>query len=278
MIAIKRPEKPDFMSVAGNKWDLETAMAIEYYLNGAEAEFKYVHYNDPQLKNELKKIFVKCAYCESQYDHVFDGDVEHFRPKGRVNEKDPQSPGYYWLANDWENLLLSCQHCNQRRRHELYGDEFITPAGKLDQFPLKEGYVHLTNPAQSLALEEEGRLLLNPCLSDDDPESHFEYEEEKAIIKGLSEKGRKSIEVYALRRPFLVSDRNVKKDFLFKQMGVTKRELTRLNNDHSVEQLAIFKFELENLFFFAKPEQPYAGMARYFIKKFLAENNLQNEI
>jgi hypothetical protein len=87
MIAIKRSEQPDFMRTEGNKWELETARAIEHYETGGEGEFKYVHYNDPQLKGVLKMIFVKCAYCEGQYGHVFDGDVEHFRPKGRVNEK-----------------------------------------------------------------------------------------------------------------------------------------------------------------------------------------------
>jgi hypothetical protein len=141
---------------------------------------------------------------------------------------------------------------------------------------LKAGFAHLTNPDQPLDLEEAGRLLLNPCLPDDDPESHFEYEEEKAVIKGLSEKGEKSIEVYALRRPLLVSDRSIKKDFLFKQMLVTKRELIRLNDDNSAEQLESFNTELENLFFYGQADQPYAGMARHFIKKFITENHLQN--
>ena len=95
---------------------METARAIEHYNNNVEGTFEFKLYNDTKVKDELKKIFAKCAYCESSYGAVYDGDVEHFRPKGRIKEKDPATPGYYWLANNWDNLFLACQHCNQRRK------------------------------------------------------------------------------------------------------------------------------------------------------------------
>ncbi len=59
--------------------------------------------------------FGKCCFCESKIQHVMSGEVEHFRPKGGVRQRrsDPlDRPGYYWLAYDWSNLLLSCQSCN----------------------------------------------------------------------------------------------------------------------------------------------------------------------
>ena len=61
----------------------------------------------------------KCAYCESKVGPTErKGDVEHYRPKSRtrdVNGKlvkimrngvEVNHPGYYWLAYDWNNLLL----------------------------------------------------------------------------------------------------------------------------------------------------------------------------
>jgi hypothetical protein len=39
-----------------------------------------------------------------------------FRPKGGWVQNDGDAltqPGYYWLAYEWSNLLISCQLCNQ---------------------------------------------------------------------------------------------------------------------------------------------------------------------
>lgn len=53
------------------------------------------------VKSSLCLIYHnKCAFCESSQEQL---DVEHFRPK---------RGGYYWLAFSWDNLLLSCQCCN----------------------------------------------------------------------------------------------------------------------------------------------------------------------
>jgi hypothetical protein len=72
----------------------------------------------------------KCWYVECRNPGT-DDDVDHFRPKARVNE-DPLHPGYYWLAFDWHNFRLSCHRANRAR---------ISPTtrevgGKADHFPL----------------------------------------------------------------------------------------------------------------------------------------------
>src|SRR5690348_12456883 len=125
-------------------------------------------YNDVAVKNELKKVFHKYAYCESSDGAVCDGDIERFRRTGRLSEKNPKSPGYYWLANDWNNFLLSCQHCNQRRKHLLFGAEKLELSGKLDQFPLSDETKRVSKSGKSMAQEEKVRLLINPCI--DKPE------------------------------------------------------------------------------------------------------------
>ncbi|RBQ06717.1 hypothetical protein [Pedobacter miscanthi] len=276
MIKITRPAKPDFMSQADNKWDRETQQAIDHFSNQPIiGDFEFNAYRDPELKEELKKVFVKCAYCESIYDQSADGDIEHFRPKGRVNEKNPQSPGYYWLANDWDNLLLSCQHCNQRRLHLLDGDDLISPAGKMDQFPLSDDTKRVHRHGESLQDEEQVRLLINPCDLTENPEDHFEYEDTKTAMIPLSDRAKISLAVYALRRPKLVRARNEKQQFLFKQIDVVRRELSRYNRSPDEEQKAILDQELDNLLFYTSPVQPYAGMCRFFVNKFLTESGLK---
>ena len=51
-----------------------------------------------------------CLRC-----HNDRGDVEHFRPKSAVLD-DPLHGGYWWLAYDFQNYLLSCSLCNRVRK------------------------------------------------------------------------------------------------------------------------------------------------------------------
>ena len=74
-------------------------------------------YADNDLREALEELFYqKCAYCESDLRRVV-WEVDHFRPKGRVRERD-HHPGYYWLAYEWTNLYPSCTFCNQHRREK----------------------------------------------------------------------------------------------------------------------------------------------------------------
>ncbi len=64
----------------------------------------------------------KCCFCESKIGHIAYVDVEHYRPKaGWVQDEEPiNKPGYYWLAYEWDNLLLSCEKCNQRYKKNYF--------------------------------------------------------------------------------------------------------------------------------------------------------------
>lgn len=272
MIQITRPAAPAFLTDKKGKWVEETKEAIAFYKAGNTTAFKFEMYNDTRLKDELKKVFVKCAYCESIYGHVSDGDVEHFRPKGKVNEKNPQTPGYYWLANDWDNLFLACMHCNQRRKHVLYGEATLTSYGKLDQFPVSNETKRLLKHTHRLSKEEKVRLLINPCK--DDPAKELAYEGKEGVVVPLTDKGKKSIEVFVLQRHLLVQERKKQLLLLYQQMDRVLRELERLNNDNSAAQKKIFEDEFDILLSFTEKEKPYAGMSRFFVKKFLSENNL----
>lgn len=57
------------------------------------------------MKTALLEMFYgKCAYCESKVNIVAYGEIEHFRPKG--------DPVYEHLTFEWNNLLYSCNVCN----------------------------------------------------------------------------------------------------------------------------------------------------------------------
>lgn len=129
MIKIDRSQvpKPAALDKKNKAGKTETELAIEHYTDpkfDGKTNFKFKVYSNPEVKDALIKLFKgKCAYCESTFLHVYSGDVEHFRPKGEIEEAVPnKKPGYYWLAADWDNLLLSCRNCNQKLTHSIYGN------------------------------------------------------------------------------------------------------------------------------------------------------------
>ena len=140
-----------------------------------------------ELKWHLFDLFHgKCAYCEHKPQAGYVGDVEHYRPKGKVDE-DPDHPGYYWLAYDETNLLPSCAFCNQNR------------AAKLTHFPVAGE--HARDP-QSLAAEAP--LLLNPYNRQVNPFEHLEFNEAGITTpRKLSPLGEFSRKIYYLDRPGL---------------------------------------------------------------------------
>jgi hypothetical protein len=108
-----------------------------------------------KLKVHLIDIFHgKCGYCESRFTPSSFGDVEHYRPKGRVSE-DKNHKGYYWLAYNPTNYLPACQLCNE-------------PA-KRDHFPIDGTRAR----SEADALDNEKPLLLNPYI--DSYEEHLEF-------------------------------------------------------------------------------------------------------
>lgn len=178
-----------------------------------DKRFSFNVYRDKGLAAELDAVFDgKCAYCESRFAHVSPKDVEHFRPKAEVDTKSrTAAPGYYWLAGDWPNLLVSCPDCNRARAHRVPGQPETLTLGKGNQFPLRDDRRRVRSHTGDVAREDGVRLLLNPC--QDDPEVHLTYDERGLVhprvggAGGRSEMGRVSITVYALQRKHLVEER-----------------------------------------------------------------------
>lgn len=219
MIAIDRArvQRPAVLDLDDptSKGAKETVTSKAYFDNPATAKKpKYEAYSHDTVKTALLELFrSKCAYCEVSVLQA--RDIEHFRPKGRIDpgQGRPEiTPGYTWLAADWDNLLLSCPDCNQRKRKLVRDDRgewtFEEEAsGKLDQFPLSDPDKHVRDyDLDAEKQEKDFRLLLNPCL--DKPHKHLRFDDQGQVIARqlngeISEKAEVSIIVFALARTTL---------------------------------------------------------------------------
>ena len=174
----------------------ETKAAIAAKKGGTEYEFKAAIWG--RIKDHLASIFRgKCAYCESKLLHITPGDVEHYRPKSKVTDC-PGHPGYYWLAYDTSNLLLSCELCNRG-------------GGKMNQFPVIDN-VWSRSPDDGV---QEQPLLINPYV--DEPKEHFAFAPpvgnvSVGTIRGTTERGDRTAEVCQLRRTELNDRRAAAQD------------------------------------------------------------------
>ena len=160
-----------------------------------------VHFN-PDIWGELKRDFLlpgnhgKCVYCEGNYQAGAPSDGEHFRPKAGVTDGRRPVPhsGYYWLAYEWQNLLLSCRHCNSTN-------------GKLNEFPIagtRVGVPGATRRLWEVELAKEQPILLHPYY--DEPQEHLKAARHWALV-GTSERGKRTIEICDLNRPALMEAR-----------------------------------------------------------------------
>ena len=210
-------------------------------------------YADDEVKMALERLFYdKCAYCESKITATADWDVEHFRPKGRVAEREDH-PGYYWLTYDWENLFPSCQHCNQRRRDRpRWGDSSESVSGgKVDQFPLFDEATRAMSPFDDV--REEDTLLIDPC--SDDPDDYLGYDPTGQLfaLQG-NPYGDATIDVMNLNRSRLRASRA---DAIWAVLGAIN---LLLRDDSPASLRSDLQAFLGNL---TSAGSEYAGLARY---------------
>jgi hypothetical protein len=152
----------------------------------------------------------KCGYCETRILRQ-SCDLDHFRPKGRVMDKNRKPveivaaagtraahPGYYWLTYDWRNLVPTCSFCN--RPNSAYEGASRIKFGKWDYFPLEDEF-RATQPGEE---EKEKPLLLHPLV--DEPAEHLEFDE-NGIVGGKTSRGRTTVEMLGLNEDDLVDAR-----------------------------------------------------------------------
>lgn len=119
----------------------------------------------------------KCGYCEEKIDGVSYEQIEHYRPKGGVNKKDlkPEEahPGYYWLGDEWSNLLIACQRCNGNGKKGIRFPLSDPDHRIKEHFPLLDdgSYQISENHYASNHHQGEDPLILNPETKD--PDDHL---------------------------------------------------------------------------------------------------------
>ncbi|WEJ14050.1 HNH endonuclease family protein [Sinorhizobium prairiense] len=248
---------------------------------------KFNAYSHKSVRDALQDMFHnKCAYCESQIAGSQDTDIEHYRPKGAVTEAAGHGVthhGYWWLAMNWTNLVLSCMHCNQRRRQlileagmteeqvrALIEADRTVSVGKLDSFPTEDS-VWVTSHNCDVTMEKP--LLIDPTRVD--PDLHLEWvlNEEFSTVRARnsSPAGDASIRIYGLNRRRLTEDR-MKKLLLLRISG--NKALAVLNRAATAPDDAVAAVLQESAFDHLEvlrnhcaDDQPFAGLARAYVRE-----------
>ncbi len=185
MIRITKGDAPAVLLTRGVSGYAEITASITA---GKKPAFRRAIYAHKTVKAALRLAqYGKCAFCESNYEHVAFGDVEHFRPKAGFSQsagENLEKPGYFWLTYDWDNLFLSCTLCNQQF--------------KLNLFPLRDPTQRCRQPDHPLTRETP--LLIHP--GSDNPELYITFVGETAKPRrgGGAFKGKITIEALGLNR------------------------------------------------------------------------------
>lgn len=253
MIAIQRSAEPAILSSNGKT---ERDALCKRYDSGntifKTTDFKAEIYGHESVKTALKTMqHDKCCFCESKISHISYGDVEHFRPKAGYkqskNKEDKlSSTGYYWLAYDWNSLLLSCTLCNQRYKANL--------------FPLLDATKRAKNHHDNIA--DETPLFINP--TSQNPEHHIEFRE--AIVVAKDEYGQHTIESLGLNRDALKQQRAAKLELI---IHLAKFVIAAEKHPEDVELKETAKKASLNLLKHLQPQAEYSAMIKAALSKTL---------
>lgn len=129
MIKLNKLPVPEILAQNAAAW---TAILLEKRATGETATTtEKSRYRHPQIKSTLiEETYGKCAYCESKFEHITYGDVEHISPKSTELE----------AIFQWENLTLACDVCNTNKSDKFPGKEGL--ADPYDHDPEQRFHIH----------------------------------------------------------------------------------------------------------------------------------------
>lgn len=218
----------------------------------------------------------KCCYTERRRDTQLERDVEHFRPKGKVTGE--SHPGYWWLAYDWDNLLIVCKVNNT--------------VDKGSKFPLLKGGKRAKNEQDNL--EDERPVLINPALEDPSEYITFHWEEIggryfcKPIATAADNKdnrGRDTIKIVGIDKEELMGEEERAESgkslkHLVPLAIIARHQMTNpdLNDPQREAYRQQFSKLKEDIKIETAPGRTYAGARRaFFLQHGLAECNCNDE-
>jgi len=261
MISIIKPDAPEILRTKGVE---QTKKDCEMYDSCADdyrsGKAKFDHDNGIYNAEEVKQCLLaaqhnKCCYCESKFRSTSYGDIEHYRPKGAV-KREPgakkEYPGYHWLANEWENLLVSCQICNQQHKGML--------------FPLRNPEARARSYYEDVSAEEP--LLINPGTQD--PRKHIGFSNEEPVA--YDDIGQTTIEVLGLRRTDLQEERLEKYKKLKEELTmVVAASLSELNKEGGSSEHPPLSNVGKFIEAATRPDNEFCSMSQDFILEWLAK-------
>lgn len=202
-------------------------------------------YGSKAVKDNLKASHAhKCAYCEEHLPpKIAHGHVEHYRPVAysqQLRGGAKFSPGYYWLAYDWENFLLSCHFCNSRKKKNL--------------FPLQ-------NPAARVrtrgSVAAELPVLIKPDI--ENPAPHIGWRKDVPI--GVSAKGIETINVLGLDQP--AHEERLKR---YREAELLHEIVSDLHASPDPKGLSLAARSRAKLNIWALPRQPFSAMIAAYLR------------
>jgi uncharacterized protein (TIGR02646 family) len=200
-------------------------------------------YAAPVVLKALQRLFSdKCAYCESPPGNSQRALVDQFRPTAGALDTDGSYhvDHYWWLAYEWQNLLLVCPDCARMK-----GARFPVQGARAEP------------GAKGARLQDEDAELLDPCA--DDPGSHLVYTEDGYVASGTA-RGRATIETLSLNRWWLVLARA---DALKAARAGWERAEAAIRKHTKTGDRALQAL--------MSPAAPYAGIRQQFVMQWLDE-------
>lgn len=259
MISIKK----DFASVPDKLDTVERTDLIKLSLTEKNKhDFKPKVYRDGTLK-ELETLYHhKCGYCETDTTAGAPMQVDHYRPKAEVT-KEKEHEGYYWIAYEWSNLLLSCSRCNNKKRNQfpITGIRVTSPTLNPDGMPDDDSRL-----ATSPLFQNEKPLLLHPEI--DKVEDFFIFLPDGRLAPiGDNPRALETISICQLNRSELVLKRLSVLNKLFNRIQKELKELEAkvINGEqaqHSIKRV------FEELVLLQSPENEYSRFGYFMFVKF----------
>jgi uncharacterized protein (TIGR02646 family) len=282
-------DEPEYLSTPHQTVSAERTKAKDYYCPPDQPpgtphvrirpSYKpYEAYKGHDVAVALNKLFIgKCAYCESEVAAGNGEEIEHYRPKGGVTDDDDHN-GYWWLASEWTNLLISCTGCNQGRRQHvatpgMTEEQLVArqakragkTVGKLNQFPVAG--VRAMRPDDDI--DQEDPLLIDPTIRD--PKGAFRWltASELSVVvpstgpSGADPRGEATIEICVLNRFKLVQART---RLLLQLRYFRARIFQQLEEDDGPAGIAAAEVIVAVLRTFTNEDRTYSALAEAFLE------------
>lgn len=187
----------------------------------------------------------KCCFCEKP---IQNGQIEHFRPKNgwqqtRGKGNPITKPGYYWLAYNWDNMLLSCGECNHSGQ-------------KGNLFPVNgfRATDHTMNH------KNENHVIIDP--SEEDPSRYISFHKEFPIGIDKNGRGDENIQIFKLKTRADLSFGRAERF----QLYATEKLIADL--DVPIKNITQARISAARKFLYTAQgsKQPFAGMIRENLK------------